>query len=161
MRVTPRTQEEIDLENLIPAGVYDFEVVKAEDKISKKGKEQGLTEPNMIELNLKVFHGDTYSFVRDWIMEAMPGKLLHFVNETGLADKYGDGEFVAADCLGKCGKVKIVVEEPKGNFEAKNSVKDYGEKKKADASAKGPLMNAGPKTAVEDDDGENDQSIPF
>ena len=159
MRVTPKTQEEIDLENLMPEGVYDFEVVKAEDKISKKGKEQGLTEPNMIELNLKVFHGDTYSFVRDWIMEAMPGKLLHFVNETGLNDKYADGEFVAADCVGKCGKVKIVVEEPKGNFEAKNSVKDYGEKKKADASAKGPLMNAGPRHVTAEPF--DDSDIPY
>ena len=38
MRVTPRTQEEIDLENLIPAGVYDFEVVKAEDKIEERDR---------------------------------------------------------------------------------------------------------------------------
>jgi hypothetical protein len=160
MRVTPRTQEEIDLENLIPAGVYDFEVVKAEDKISKKGKEEGLTEPNMIELNLKVFHGDGYSFVRDWLLEAMPGKLLHFVNEAGLNDKYADGEFSAADCHGKCGKVKIVVEEAKGGYDAKNSVKDYGEKKKADVSAKGPLMNAGPKAPV-DDDSDPENRIPF
>lgn len=161
MKLTPKTQEEIDLENLMPEGVYDFEVVKAEDKISKKGKEQGLTEPNMIEVNLKVFHGDGYSFVRDWLLEAMPGKLLHFVNEAGLADKYADGEFVAADCVGKCGKVKIVVEEAKGAFDAKNSVKDYGEGKKSNTDAKGPKMNAGPKTPIGDDDSDPENRIPF
>lgn len=159
MRVTPRTQEEIDLENCMPDGAYDFEVVKAEDKISKKGKEAGLTEPNMIEVNLKVYHGEGYSFVRDWLLEAMPGKLLHFVNETGLADKYGAGEFAAADCLGKCGKVHIKI-EAKDGFEPKNAVKDYGEgKKKADQSTKGPLMNAGPKQVIEDEP--DDTTIPF
>ena len=151
MRIVPKSQEEIDLEGLLEKGVYDFEVLKAEDKLSKKGNE-------MIHIKLKVFHGEGFQFVDDYLMEAMSYKLRHFCDETGLIDRYESGELNAADCIGRTGKVKIDI-EPAGEFPAKNIVKDYGEKKKADPSAKGPLMNSPPKNKVENDD--PDQDIPF
>jgi hypothetical protein len=152
MKITPKSQEEIDLEGLLAKGVYDFEVLKAEDKLSKKGNE-------MIHVKLKVFSGDGYQFVDDYLMEAMSYKLRHFCEEAKLIDKYESGELVANDCIGRCGKVKLDI-EPGGDFPAKNIVKDYGEKKKADVAAKGPLMNARPKAPV-DDDSDPENRIPF
>lgn len=155
MRITPKSQEEIDLEGLLEKGVYDFEILKAEDKLSKKGNE-------MIHVKLKVFSGDGYQLVDDYLMEAMSYKLRHFCEEAKLLDKYESGELVASDCVGRCGKVKLDI-EPGGDFPAKNVVKDYGEKKKADPSAKGPLMNAGPKSKSleEEDSDDNSSPIPF
>lgn len=162
MRIQPKSQEQIDLEGLIEPGVYDFELIKAEDKVSKKGNE-------MIKATLKVFHGDTSSLVDDYLMEAMMGKLLHFCNEVGLSDLYQAGELHAADCVGKCGKVKIVVEPEKTieqdgeskTFAAKNSVKDYGEGKRANTDAKGPKLNSPPKNIIEDDADDLNSPIPF
>lgn len=151
MRIDPKTQEEIDAENMLEKGIYDFEVIRAEDKVSKKGNE-------MIKATLKVFHGDSSQLVDDYLMEAMMAKLLHFCNETGLSDLYQAGELHAADCVGRCGRVKIDI-EPAGEFPAKNVVKDYGEKKKSDASAKGPLMNAGPRHVT--DEPSDTSEVPF
>lgn len=155
MKITPKSQEEIDLEGLLEKGVYDFEVIKSEDKVSKKGNE-------MIHVRLKVFHNNGFQFVDDYLMEAMSYKLRHFCETTNLLDKYESGELTADDCAGSSGKVKIDI-EPSGEFPAKNVAKDYGEKKKADPAAKGPLMNAGPqvKSLAEEDAEDNSSSIPF
>lgn len=149
MRITPKSQEEIDLEGLLEKGVYDFEVLKAEDKVSKKGNE-------MIHVKLKVFHEDGFQFVDDWLMEAMSYKLRHFCETANLLDRYESGELAAEDCIGRSGRVKIDI-EPAGEYPAKNVVKDYGEAKKVTAADKGPLMNAGPKIPADDDGSE----IPY
>lgn len=152
MRIAqPKTEEELDFERLLPKGVYDFEIVKAEEKQSKKGND-------MIAVNLKVFHGDGFQFVRDFLMEAMSHKLRHFAETVGLLESYDSGQLDANDLVGRSGKARIDI-EPAGEFPAKNVVKDYGEKKKADPAAKGPLMNAGPKPSS--DDADPDQEIPF
>ncbi len=152
MRIAqPKTEEELDMDRLLPKGTYDFEIVKAEEKTSKKGND-------MIDANLKVFHGDGFQFVRDFLMEAMPHKLRHFAETVGILEAYDAGQLVANELVGLSGKVRIDI-EPAGEYPAKNVVKDYGEKKKADASAKGPMMNAGPKQLIED--GSDGTDIPF
>jgi len=144
MRIAqPKTEEELDFERLLPKGTYDFEVVKAEEKQSKKGND-------MIAVNLKVFHGEGFQFVRDFLMEAMSHKLRHFAETVGMINAYDTGQLDADSLVGRSGKARIDI-EPAGEFPAKNVVKDYGEKKKADPVAKGPLMNAGPKILIEDD----------
>ncbi len=35
MQFTPKTEKQLAEESLLPAGVYDFEVLKAEDAVSK------------------------------------------------------------------------------------------------------------------------------
>jgi len=156
MRIAqPKTEEELDMERLLPKGTYDFEVVKAEEKQSKKGND-------MIKANLKVFHGDGFQFVTDFLMEAMPHKLRHFAETIGLLEAYDSGTLDANDLVGRSGKVRIDI-EPAGEYPAKNIAKDYGEKKKADVAAKGPLMNAGPKvkSLAEEDSEDNSSQIPF
>lgn len=155
MRIAqPKTEEELDMDRLLPKGTYDFEIVKAEEKTSKKGND-------MIDVNLKVYHGEGFQFVRDFLMEAMPHKLRHFAETTGLIEAYDSGSLQASDIVGRSGKVRIDI-EPAGEYPAKNVVKDYGEKKKADVTAKGPLMNAGPKAQTFMGEDLNDKSdVPF
>lgn len=119
MRFTPKTQEELDKEGLLPKGVYDFEVFRAEDKTSKKGNE-------MIELGIKLFdpNGGT-PFVNDYLMEAMAYKLRHFCEVTGLVRQYDDGSLCADDCVGRAGKAKVDIEPAANGYPAKNVIKDY------------------------------------
>ena len=101
MRFAPKTQEELDFENLLPKGEYDFEVAKAEDAVSKK------TGAEMIKVNLKVFHDNGFQFVTDYLMEKMAYKLRHFFETIGQIEAYNAGSVVAADLVGACGKVQI------------------------------------------------------
>lgn len=130
MRFQSKTEEEIIRENLLPEGTYDFEVVKAEEKESKKGNP-------MLEINMKVFRadGDGFIFVRDWLMEAFPMKLIHFCREVGLESRYADGVLTAEECVGRTGRVQIVQKQQDG-FDPQNSVKDYGPGKGVAAKAK-------------------------
>lgn len=122
MRFTPKTKEELDFENLLPKGEYDFEIVKSEDAVSKKGAE-------MIKVNLKVFHDSGFQFVTDYLMEKMAYKLRHFFEAIGEINAYNEGSVQAVNLVGCCGKVQIDI-EPAGEFPAKNVVKDYGSKAK-------------------------------
>jgi len=151
MRFTPKTQEEIDFENLLPKGEYDFEVVKAEDAVSKKGNE-------MIKVNLKVFHGEGFQFVTDYLMEAMAYKLRHFFETIGMIDAYNAGSVQAADLVGACGKVHIDIEPASGEYAAKNTVKDYGSKaaKKAEKDAAKPSF-----IRQAEDESDDDGTIPY
>lgn len=119
MRFTPKTENELAQANLLPAGVYQFEVVEAVDKVSKSGND-------MIALLLKVFRddGDSFVFVNDWIMEKIPYKLAHFCAAAGITEKYESGVLDADDCVGVYGACKVAI-EPGGDFPPKNVVKNY------------------------------------
>lgn len=120
MRFEPKTEQELEEDGLLPKGTYDFEVIRAEDKQSKKGND-------MIALGLKVFAptGGT-PFVNDYLLEAMAHKLHGFCEEVGLSDKYESGSLAASDCMGRSGKVRIDIEKGKGDYPSKNVVKGYG-----------------------------------
>lgn len=66
MRVTPKSEKEIQEANLLPKGVYPFTVAGAEETTSKKGNE-------MLVLNLKVYRGDGFTFVKDFLMDTELG----------------------------------------------------------------------------------------
>jgi hypothetical protein len=151
MRYTPKTAEQIEaeerqreLENLLPKGTYDFEVFRAEDKISKSGNE-------MIALGLKVFADDGKTpFVNDFLLERMAFKLLHFCEVTGLTEKYESGNLTASDCVGCSGRVQIDIEPAKGAYAAKNSVRDYGDPEVSDGK---PPMKGMTDKELDQDDG--------
>lgn len=116
MRFTPKSEDELN--PLIPAGVYDAEVVKAEEKQSKAGND-------MIALTLRVYLADgNTALVNDWLMEKVQYKLLNFCNATGLRAVYDSGELQADHCLGKSLKVKLTIKTDEVHGE-QNSVKDY------------------------------------
>lgn len=142
MKITPKTQEEIDAMNLFPVGEYGFEVLEkatlgtdelfTKDALSKV-KADGSGGNEMIVLVLNVFHPDGYSrVVIDYLLEAMPKKLRNACYACGLGDKYEAGDFVAQDFIGKQGNLKLSIQSGKlkddgsgEKYPDKNNVADY------------------------------------
>lgn len=118
MEFKPKTEKEIEEEMIFPAGEYDFEVLTAEDTVSSKGND-------MIKVKIGVYVGSQIRRIDDYLLPSMAAKLRHFCDTTGLLSKYESGTLEAADCFGRAGRVKIVVEPAKEAYPAKNAVKDY------------------------------------
>lgn len=117
MRFDPKTQEQLDADNLKPGVAYDFEVIKATDGTSKAGNE-------MISLEMSVFTpSGKRRTIRDWLVSAMEHKLRHFAFATGLGPAYEAGGFEAQECFGRTGKVILKKERDGDRLE----VKDYVE----------------------------------
>jgi len=94
MRLTPKTREQIEAENMLPEGNYEATVESAEDKTSKSGNE-------MIALKLRCYLPDgSERVISDWILEAFAAKLLDFVEAAGLEAQYKLGKLEARDCEG-------------------------------------------------------------
>ena len=124
MKINPKSNEELQSAGLIEPGVYNFEVTTAVDTVSKSGND-------MIKLQIKVWDkSGSEKVIFDYLLDAMAFKLRHFAESTGLIDKYNYGELMAHDCIGKCGKVELLIEKgphnPNGGmYPDKNTVKDY------------------------------------
>jgi len=120
MKFAPKSDKELSEANLLPAGIYDFEIGTAEDKVSHAGNE-------MIKVDLTVFDANGGKrFVYDYLMEAMAYKLKHAAQACGLEDKYNNGSLTADDFIGKCGKLKLKIQSDKnGVYADKNVVHDY------------------------------------
>lgn len=136
MRFSPKTADEIVADSLLPAGEYPFEVLAAQDKLSKAGNE-------MIELKLAVYSQDgDQTHVFDYLLEKIAYKLRHFAEAVGLLDKYEKGEFSAFDCEGKNGYCKLAIDSSNPNYPPKNTVRDYVVKEASTAvSAKPAPIN--------------------
>ena len=118
MQFLPQTADQLNSARLIPDGAEcDFEVMTAENKVSKAGND-------MIAVKLCVWHGEREVHVYDYLMATMGFKLLHFCEAAGLTDRYASGGLDASDCQRKTGRAVIGL-EPSGNYAAKNVVKDY------------------------------------
>lgn len=152
MNFQPKTAEEIKAveakraeQFLIPNKTEcDFEVVEATDETSRAGN-------GMIHVKLHVFHGNGYKIIDDYLLGAMEAKLRHFCETTGMLTKYEAGTLAAADCKGRGGKVVIRVEKAKGDYPAKNVVRDYVQDKEA--------AQLSPNTAFTETAGDPD--VPF
>lgn len=119
MQFTPKTEKEIAEDGLFPPGVYPFEIIGAENKISKKGNE-------MIELRLRVFHGSEQTLIHDYLLESIAHKLRHAAERLGLIREYNEGALDAADFHGKSGWAKISIQPDKtGAYPDRNTVVDY------------------------------------
>ena len=123
---TPMTEEELQMMSLIPAGIYDFKVVKATQKLSRSGNQ-------MIELQLMIWdrEGKTH-LIYDYLVSiaSMVYKIKHFCDAVGLADDYKTGTFDVVQCEGRSGKANIIIQHGKpnpvgGNYPDKKAVKDY------------------------------------
>ncbi len=124
MKFTPKTNEELSSIGLIKDGVYNFDVLEASDETSKSGND-------MIKIKLGLWdERGVMRVIYDYLLEAMPHKLIHFCESTVGIDKYKSGELTAEDCVNKSGKVHITIEKGKekpegGLYPDRNSVKDY------------------------------------
>lgn len=120
MRFAPKTQEQLDADNLKPGVAYDFEVIKAVDATSKAGNE-------MIALEMTVFTpSGKQRTIRDWLVSAMEHKLRHFAYATGLGNAYDAGGFEATECFGRTGKLVLKKERDGDRLEVKDYIEAEG-----------------------------------
>jgi hypothetical protein len=152
MKVTSKTEKEIFEMNLLPDGWYPISVDKAEEKRSKAGNE-------MLVLNLRVYRGDGFTFVTDYIVDNVfnARKLRHLAEMTDLLDYYEAGELNVSDLPGKEGYARIGIQKSKdAQFADKNVVWDFSKEMK---ELEAPKAKAPEKKMS--DDMEGDSSIPF
>lgn len=121
MRFTPLTDQELN--KLFEPGIYEYEVIKAEEKISKKGNP-------MLHIVIRVF--DTIGrsqLINDYLItgiESARWKIYDFCHSCGLGEIYQAGEISSEMCRGKSGKVKIKIDkDTSGQYPDKNVVADY------------------------------------
>lgn len=149
MRVTPKTEKEIALQNLLPKGWYPMTIGEAEEKKSKKGNE-------MIVLNVKVYKEEGFIFVKDYLMDTEfgAGKLRHCAETCGLLLAYESGELNAEDMQHCEGFVKIGVEKSKDDqYPDKNKIIEYRKEK--------PVPKGGSTAPDSGDDAPSEDDIPF
>lgn len=118
MKTTPKTDEQLDAERMLPAGEYDFTVVSAVEKMSKSNNE-------MIELTLTIFSGVGERTMKDWLLDKLAWKVKHFAYAVGVEAAYEAGGLDASTLVGRSGKVVIKQGKANGDFSARNEVKDY------------------------------------
>lgn len=120
MRVT--FSEDDDKKELIPHNcVCDFEVVEAEEGVSKKGNE-------MIKLKLKVYAPDgSGHYLFDYLVSGAKSryKVKQFCKAVGILVQDGvENEISDQDCVGKAGKL-VVVQEDSDTYGTQNKVAEY------------------------------------
>lgn len=119
MNFTPKTEDELNTFEVFPKGEYDFDVVKAADKISSNGNP-------MIEISISIYAQDgRKNNVFDYLLEIVAYKLKHFCEAVGLSKEYQAGTLTADMCLNRAGKCIIGIQPKKGEYAEKNIVKDY------------------------------------
>lgn len=122
MRFQPKTEKEVAEAGLWKAGLYDFEIAEAAEKISAKGND-------MIELKIRVYDADgNWRGVFDWLVDTEGGafKTRHFADCTGMLAEYEKGELRAEDLVSKTGRCKLVIKKDKsGEYPDKNAIADY------------------------------------
>lgn len=153
MKFPPKTDAQLADEAMLPEGEYDFTVDKAEDKISKKGREAGATESDMIQVDLTIFSDRGDRKIKDWLMEKMAWKLKHFAFSVGLGAAYESGDLDASSLVGRSGKVMLKKGVKNGDFAPRNEVRDYVVPAAGDAPAEKPKPRV-PAAA-------SDDSVPF
>lgn len=123
MSYTPKTEEELAKEGLMPDGIYDFKVVETSDKPSKKGND-------MYTLKLHVYDTDGNArVVYDYIALGNnfgERKLRHAADACALLDIYSTGKLKPSDFKDTEGKLQIKIQD--GNVDyplPKNVVADY------------------------------------
>lgn len=135
---TPMTEQEINEMRefpLLEKGIYNFQVIKSELKMSNTGKYHNpAKECNpMISLQLLVWGNDgkEYTVFDNLIAKStMEWKTRHFCECVGLIKEYDSKTFNETLCEGRSGKVAITIqkgtERPDGSFyKDKNSVENY------------------------------------
>ena len=123
MNFKPLSEEELQISSLMPEGVYDYQVIKAEDKISKAGNEY-----TSIQLLVWDNQGKTHTIFTNMALVFL---LKHFCDVNNMQEQYQSGNISPNEFIDKAGgKVIIGIEAEKPNpnggmYKAKNIVKDY------------------------------------
>lgn len=150
MKVNPRTETEVQEAGLLAAGEYDFEVLEASEGQSSKGND-------MITLKLSVLDEDENThIIFDYIVmtDQWAFKQRHFADSVSLLPEYERGEIPVDRLPGRAGRAKLIIQPAKGEYAAKNSVKDYIVRDGETAITRQPTPKTSNKEELSDD-------IPF
>ena len=141
---------------LLPEGLYDAEVIEAEERTSQKGNQ-------MIALTLQIPHPGGYE-ARVWdFLVSVPAavfKIRMFCDAADLDDAFKSGRLTAENCVGKKVKARIGVEEGRDGFGDRNTVHEYivaGGARPAGIAT----MASADTTATSAPAAVNDEEIPF
>lgn len=107
--------------SLLPEGLYDIEVVDAEERTSQKGNQ-------MIALTLEARHPDGYpSRVWDYLVStpAAVFKIKQFCDAAGLTAEFTAGTLTESHCRGRRLKAKVFVESGRDGYQDRNAVREY------------------------------------
>lgn len=119
MQFEPKTEKQIEEETLQAGREYDATVTEATDTKSKKGNP-------MIELTLSVYVGTRTVPMKDWLVPAMPLKLLQFCDSAGVRDIYDGGNLVANDCFNRDVRVQVGSRrDPSGQYPDQKVINGY------------------------------------
>lgn len=134
----PMTEEQAEKERQFPMldpGIYDFEVINSEFKMSNTGPYHDPSKPSnpMISLQLMIWDNNGKEFIIfDNLMGTakMAWKTIHFCDSVGLKKEYDSGKLHENMCLGKRGKAIVTIQSNQkkkggGYFKDKNSIEDY------------------------------------
>lgn len=153
MRITPKSEKEIAEAGLWAEGTYEFEIVDAEDYVSKtSGRE-------MIKLSVKLHRDDGATMmVDDYLMdgERTAYKIRHFAEAVGMLPAYERGNLDPRDMLNRAGQCKVRIQKDKsGQFPDKNGITDYV--KPTGSAAAAPVQRQRQPAPA----GDIDDEIPF
>lgn len=157
MRINdPLTKDALKAGDLIPPGIYPFEVLDASECYSKAGDEQ-------IKLKIRIFFMNSSSsrIMFDYLTEKMKFKLGHFFEAVGLYDEYNSGTINAMDCIGKSGELKIIINKGKDGYPDQSSVIDYILSDAQQAAKQERKVAAAKSAGVVDNAPPFDDEIPF
>lgn len=102
-----------------PAGDYPAVIEKVEEKTSKKGDA-------MLVITFRAYSGDRQTFVTDYIVNpASLWKLKKVAQSLGELPSFKDGSFDLDSHTGRNLTLTLGVEEAKGDFPEKNTVRGY------------------------------------
>ena len=121
MKFKPQTEEEASASTrkVLPAGIYDAEVLLAEETRSKAGND-------MLKLKLGVFRPNGG---QDWVYDYITDtsyRLGQLMSACGLSEQYQNGEVHPDEIEGKSFKVTLKIDPARGDFSERNSVGRYG-----------------------------------
>ena len=121
MKFKPQTEEEAALAERrpLPAGIYDAEVLLAEETRSKAGND-------MLKIKLAVYRPNGgQEWVWDYITDTSY-RLGQLMTACGLSEQYLKGEVHPDELEGKSFKVTLKIDPARGDFSERNSVGRYG-----------------------------------
>ncbi len=151
MKFQPKTEEELDLENMIPDGIYDFEVISATDKQSKAGND-------MMVVELRIFTDGQNRIITDYLLEKMGHKLRHFCAAMGVMEAYNAGNLAAENIgEGMAGKCQVGTQKAKAEFSARNTIVDYIVPQEGSVPAPRPRRESAPVGGSSEDNSD----LPF
>lgn len=120
MTFTPKTQADIDAENLCPEGDYPFTIKEAQEKTDKKNRPFFA-----LKLFVHAIDGRDYHIYDNVSPAWMAHKLLHLCECTGLYPQYAQGRLSFNDLIGKQGYCTVSRQDSQDGYGPKSIIYDY------------------------------------